>query len=1326
MRYEGSQGRQEHGIALLFVVVLLALLAITGTVFLTVVRSDRAQVTMANRAHPLQSRIEAQFGEMEQRVFQRLVDDLFAIDPAGWYAIRQKQSVSEIEKYDLLASKYRVKPQRALPTEDDATPPQTPAFTQGLDASVDGFNSETKVHRVTIGARSMWAPRRDGFLASTFPLRLNPAGASAPVWPYLSEPLLREPNAAQQSGFTPRFVDPRFGSPSTSLYDPSSGQLERFRFLEPTSISVARNATDPNSTPAVYPALRSGSTAIIAGDADGDGIADCGLQYVGTESQNPDLAGVRYYVGYRVVDNSSRININTAYSVTGDWRVPTETDLVHGPLQVPVNEPPDLPNYGLFRSNVGLIELLDNWNTFRPSGNLNPLVSVSPTTDKIRHLNFLMGLPNGFAWDQSTNKFSYFPTPDGTSRIVGISNGNGGFDYKSESQLTPPQTASIVLRRWSIGQVLENELANRLNKPGKAEASLPSPLKPYWTDSILGLDARPGLLAVEPNLSDVEENLNGVLVNEAVNQNGRGRGEFAFFPPNAVNYWFESLFNFDQEPPDSNTLKAEDLGYRYDRLISDWGARANPLFFRSPRALLTGRSGLSHFSAAYRWGGNQIVPPGTAIPPFTQVPPTKVDPNTADVNLLWRSFWMLMAHPDTPSLPILPRQNRRVAADAFASNLRPLGTDANDGVNFLNRSEMLLIRSALAACNTVDMRDADNNLTKVTLEIPRLKRRALVYGREQQPYITRLIYDSGDRDNAGKPVTVVELHNPSDRPLSLKNFVLMVVRRDGKFLDPEKSDALPNEVIAPGGFVVILPENIGNRRSGPSILLSNGTRLSPRWDVPGGVNVIRSEALNDLYSSSNRKWAEIMLMRPVDLAGTLPTRIDELFQSLAPVDQVDLNGMSDGGDFPPSNATAVPPRPWRAYYVYARNNHLGTNGILYGGLEREDKPLATSTHTWQDAGFVGNGHVMVLGQPYNDPVPDSPGRDRVPYRILPLNGLPSLRPDLGAAEKYVVSSSGAEMFPYNILFPRVGDMQSISYVGSTMVLRLEPSPVRVIDAISGPLDANMSDHPREQSEAGHCIGMFVNEQFDAQGQPVAGYPPYDLGAQFRPGASGSDRRPGKDGGLLESANDEEHLISGLVNLNTAPRPVLELLPLIVDEKDGQVPSFKASNPRLRKEHRTAAYDIFRKTGSLSPGEQADPFSSLFDPDLTAILRYNDVARGQLRAKERRNLGDFFVRKEPGSDRELTDKKDLNEGGGDGIRDLMNVTRISQIASTRSDCFTVHITVQAWKGEGGNARLIGERRRSYLVDRSAVDPLRPDTVSADFLKTRGDILLLSED
>ena len=157
---------------------------------------------------------------------------------------------------------------------------------------------------------------------------------------------------------------------------------------------------------------------------------------------------------------------------------------------------------------------------------------------------------------------------------------------------------------------------------------------------------------------------------------------------------------------------------------------------------------------------------------------------------------------------------------------------------------MTLVRSAIAACNTVDLRDTDNDITAMTVDLgltveryqgnvltgtppdpePTTSRGELyarIYGTEKQLVISSVMID---RDAAGVYSVAVELFNPSDQPLQLDGYHLAVMNRGD-------TPAAPSGVTTDDGNVYV-DNNAGAMVDGQA---DTATRLV--LAVPGGTTL---------------------------------------------------------------------------------------------------------------------------------------------------------------------------------------------------------------------------------------------------------------------------------------------------------------------------------------------------------------------------------------------------------------------------------------------------------------------------------------------------------
>ncbi|MDB5174358.1 MAG: Helix-hairpin-helix motif containing protein [Phycisphaerales bacterium] len=177
--------------------------------------------------------------------------------------------------------------------------------------------------------------------------------------------------------------------------------------------------------------------------------------------------------------------------------------------------------------------------------------------------------------------------------------------------------------------------------------------------------------------------------------------------------------------------------------------------------------------------------------------------NTAPFPELWRAYFNVVADapaPTTVPIPGYPKDG----APQFRSSLRDPDGTGNAAKIFFPFDQMQLLRSALAAINTVDLRDSDENVTSAHVTLRVIKdgtphaADVIVYGNERQPFITE-VYVNNDTaqqppeivtDAAGTKVAnphagksnpkgyvAIELYNPYPVDIYLTNYQIGVINR---------------------------------------------------------------------------------------------------------------------------------------------------------------------------------------------------------------------------------------------------------------------------------------------------------------------------------------------------------------------------------------------------------------------------------------------------------------------------------------------------------------------------------------------------------------------
>ena len=853
------RSRRAHGVVLLFVVVLLTLLAVIGSAYLISSRLSAGQVGPEARAGEADtfgtlasSRVDDYTLITGDAAMTALFLDLFeserilttANNPAGtppvfasaardWPVNTLTGAAPASGAINLLWHPAPGVADPAFATDPavaGAAPVYAAPFTYAtsLPENDDWLPTTAGLSLAGNAAREMRFPflnidalgGTDPWLASSVPDVNTGAAASlldvsddVVVWPWISAPLIGLPNLE---------IDNVFFNPDTSGASPfgifvnfdAEGDAARANW-SPTQISMAYSAPGPEQTaggnpefyndrnrsyPALYRDLNgdgqpsADEPVFMAADVDGDGVADAGLVPIVQQSNiDPTAANAlqRYYdpttdayyfVAVRVVDNNALVNVNTALSHTGDAPHPAGGVNLS---TVDYESLFSLPNYGIWTSNIGLLE------TF-------PIAAAGTGFGDERLQQFQRIMPSKFG--------------NPTATVYPI-------NARETGTITEMPTSQTFGETMSLSFIERLQNANPLTTDGPigAVGGPTIPPAPFLDDATTASLHFKGGGWKQQGESSRLDNLG-----------------YDAFVLAAGNFMPNDLFKFDNftitDPTRNLAAEQEATGLWAamfktmdpDRRFYGFSLSGSnyPI---SPRAELTNVGGvndtiqphvLSTAAALNVDDGTLRVP--TGMPDYSVIAPVKANLNSARFHELFRAYWNVMTAESNQAAPAgldvsvapffkAPRLSETATNITVDPIFDPSTLDLPAAATVLptaltddgRAEQMLLLRAALAAVQTMDIRDqerrvvggslipglptvgdvnpGDADITVAEVELRRAGTdpqpnavRARVYGSEAQPFIAEVIVDY---DNAGALEYIgIELVNPYPFPIVMKGW----------------------------------------------------------------------------------------------------------------------------------------------------------------------------------------------------------------------------------------------------------------------------------------------------------------------------------------------------------------------------------------------------------------------------------------------------------------------------------------------------------------------------------------------------------------------------
>jgi hypothetical protein len=725
--------------------------------------------------------------------------------------------------------------------------------------------------------------------------------------------------------------------------------------------------------------------------------------------------------------------------------------------------------------------------------------------------------------------------------------------------------------------------------------------------------------------------------------------------------------------------------------------------------------------------------------------PVKINVNTAGFGALMAAYCAVMG--DGPETKI-PGTTADLGYGTTGPQVWTFGNAMRNGGQ-LTPVKTKQLRAALAALSTIDLRDADDDVSSRTVFLTEADGsggvRAQVYGTERQPYVTEAL---AQVNAASLRYVVVELFNPYPSPLKLDAFRLAYRDRASGAITPIGSP-LSGVTIPAFGYYYIQS--------------STDDAVKPVDVTPPTPNRVE-QALEELIApaAAANNGRELLLLRTRLYSGQAMTSTDPAnsfnennLSDLVPADQLDFSGIQMGNNIMPDPANGGQAIPATDRYHYRRataNSGTLTNPwhCVYGGpydtsanavggnirkqwgwirdkLTPAVPPVPPAVPNWTGAGFGSKASVAAGGEPArNDNTPGTLANTRTATyrtRTLQVN-------NEGMPGPWKPNSTNAAN-PYHPCggFARTGDILDVVYVGGYAVQGggngFEMNSVSLDSAYAD--DGDQADDvdgsrlPIEQ--LGRFCPIYLTTYQDlAATKPLAAAPiatqryawARDLFEYLTTQCPQDDYLPNVDPTIGRTGSGDPTLAVP-ANQNAAKWPYANLPQAVANGPSVTNPNLSnhgnedAASVQGLINVNTANWRVLATVPwSDNPNnniqfaknivtyrESHGPYHNLFELMLASGI---PTAAGAV--SQNPSLGSGDLSPFPGN----VAGSVVDNVAGDYEARYLVLKRVSNMVTFRSDTFTVYVVVQGWRNPGTSVpELVVQRRAAMIVDRSTVKP-----------------------